>query len=211
MTRNPTLPISPSAAAIRVAVLSNDPLVKSGLSSLMGQLDAVELTVPANATVVVWDVGTAVELPTEQLQELRGLTVPVVAVIADPAQAGPALAAGARGVLLRGEIRNEVSSALTAVRSGLTVIDSSLAGASGATGASSAPEKRAGKSRSLTDREMQVVQLLAEGLSNKLIADRLGISDHTAKFHVNGVMAKLGASTRTEAVVEGVRRGLVAL
>ena len=45
----------------------------------------------------------------------------------------------------------------------------------------------------------------------KLIADRLGISDHTAKFHVNGVMAKLGSSTRTEAVVEAVRRGLVNL
>ena len=53
--------------------------------------------------------------------------------------------------------------------------------------------------------------LLAEGLSNKLIADRLGISDHTAKFHVNGVMMKLGASTRTEAVVEAMRRGLIKL
>ena len=55
------------------------------------------------------------------------------------------------------------------------------------------------------------VQLLSEGLSNKLIADRLGISDHTAKFHVNGVMMKLGASTRTEAVVEAMRRGLIRL
>ena len=63
----------------------------------------------------------------------------------------------------------------------------------------------------LTDREREVLALLAEGLSNKLIADRLGISDHTAKFHVNGVMAKLGAGTRTEAVVEAVRRGLVTL
>jgi len=63
----------------------------------------------------------------------------------------------------------------------------------------------------LTERERQVVQLLTEGLSNKLIADRLGISDHTAKFHVNGVMMKLGASTRTEAVVEAMRRGLIRL
>ena len=59
--------------------------------------------------------------------------------------------------------------------------------------------------------QRQVVQLLSEGLSNKLIADRLGISDHTAKFHVNGVMMKLGASTRTEAVVEAVRRGVIRL
>jgi DNA-binding CsgD family transcriptional regulator len=69
-----------------------------------------------------------------------------------------------------------------------------------------------GKGRGdLTEREKQVVQLLSEGLSNKLIADRLGISDHTAKFHVNGVMMKLGASTRTEAVVEAMRRGLIRL
>jgi DNA-binding CsgD family transcriptional regulator len=69
-----------------------------------------------------------------------------------------------------------------------------------------------GKARGdLTEREKQVVQLMSEGLSNKLIADRLGISDHTAKFHVNGVMMKLGASTRTEAVVEAMRRGLIRL
>lgn len=63
----------------------------------------------------------------------------------------------------------------------------------------------------LTDRELQVAQLLLEGLSNKLIADRLGISDHTAKFHVNGIMTKLGASTRTGAVVEALRRGFISL
>jgi two-component system, NarL family, nitrate/nitrite response regulator NarL len=75
-----------------------------------------------------------------------------------------------------------------------------------------AEERGKGKPRGeLTERERQVVQLLTEGLSNKLIADRLGISDHTAKFHVNGVMMKLGASTRTEAVVEAMRRGLIRL
>ena len=76
------------------------------------------------------------------------------------------------------------------------------------------PTRRAGaptEPGDLTDRELQVVQLLAEGLSNKLIADRLQISDHTAKFHVGGVMTKLAAATRTEAVVEAMRRGLIAL
>jgi len=48
-------------------------------------------------------------------------------------------------------------------------------------------------------------------LTYAMIADRLGISDHTAKFHVNGVMMKLGSSTRTEAVVEAMRRGLIRL
>src|SRR5206468_9592090 len=97
--------------------------------------------------------------------------------------------------------------ALAAVRSGLTVMDTSLAAAL-VPAPPVAPTKGRGE---LTERERQVVQLLSEGLSNKLVADRLGISDHTAKFHVNGVMMKLGASTRTEAVVEAMRRGLIRL
>lgn len=63
----------------------------------------------------------------------------------------------------------------------------------------------------LTARERQVIELLAQGLSNRRIAVALSISEHTAKFHVNSIMSKLGASTRTEAVVEAVRRGLVLL
>ncbi|HWN71427.1 MAG TPA: response regulator transcription factor [Haliangium sp.] len=63
----------------------------------------------------------------------------------------------------------------------------------------------------LTARERQVIELLAQGLSNRRIAGALSISEHTAKFHVNSILSKLGASTRTEAVVEAVRRGLVLL
>ena len=54
-------------------------------------------------------------------------------------------------------------------------------------------------------------ELLVQGLSNRRIAKRLGISEHTAKFHVNGILLKLGAGTRTEAVVQAARRGLIAL
>jgi len=54
-----------------------------------------------------------------------------------------------------------------------------------------------------------VLEMLAEGLPNKLIAHKLAISDHTAKFHVNSILAKLNAGTRTEAVMRGVRLGLV--
>ena len=63
----------------------------------------------------------------------------------------------------------------------------------------------------LTPRESEVLQLLAEGLPNKAIAERLGISDHTAKFHVNAILGKLGASTRTEALAQAARLGLVLL
>ena len=63
----------------------------------------------------------------------------------------------------------------------------------------------------LTAREVQVLELLAEGLPNKAIAGRLGISDQTVKFHVAALSGKLGAANRTDAVRRAVRRGLIAL
>ena len=64
---------------------------------------------------------------------------------------------------------------------------------------------------SLTPREREVLELLAHGLSNRQIGERLGISEHTAKFHVASLCGKLGAVSRTEAVSRGVRRGLLTL
>lgn len=63
----------------------------------------------------------------------------------------------------------------------------------------------------LTTREVQVLELLAEGLPNKAIARRLGISDQTVKFHVASIAGKLGAANRTDVVRRAVRRGLIAL
>ena len=63
----------------------------------------------------------------------------------------------------------------------------------------------------LTPRELEVLRLMADGASNKIIAHRLGISDHTVKFHVASILSKLNAGTRTEAVMLGVRQGLVYL
>jgi DNA-binding NarL/FixJ family response regulator len=64
---------------------------------------------------------------------------------------------------------------------------------------------------SLTPRELEVLELLAEGLPNKAIARRLGISDQTVKFHVSSIAGKLGAANRTDAVRRAVRRGLLTL
>jgi DNA-binding NarL/FixJ family response regulator len=63
----------------------------------------------------------------------------------------------------------------------------------------------------LTPRELEVLQLVSQGLSNKLIARQLGISEHTVKFHVSSTYAKLGAASRTEAVSLAARKGLIAL
>jgi DNA-binding NarL/FixJ family response regulator len=63
----------------------------------------------------------------------------------------------------------------------------------------------------LTPRELEVLRLMADGASNKIIAHKLGISDHTVKFHVTSILSKLNAGTRTEAVTLGIRQGLVYL
>lgn len=64
---------------------------------------------------------------------------------------------------------------------------------------------------SLTPREFEVLELLAEGLSNSAIASRLSISEHTVKFHVSSICGKLGAENRTDAVRRGVRLGIITL
>jgi len=210
MTRNPKLPIRSVNDPIKVALLTDDPLLRAGLSSLLAQVGtpggSIEVVERDDAEVALWDAGVDGEKALARFTELRALPMPAVAVVQDQAHVQPAIAAGARGVVLRDQVGPGLHAALAAVRSGLTVIDATLA-------EQLVPSVRtpiAPKGRGdLTERERQVVQLLSEGLSNKLIADRLGISDHTAKFHVNGVMMKLGASTRTEAVVEAMRRGLI--
>jgi DNA-binding NarL/FixJ family response regulator len=213
MTRNPNLPIMSVSAPIKVALLTDDPLLRTGLSSLLGELGAIEVVEPDAAEVALWDAGIDASKTLARLTDLRSLPIPAVAVVGESAHVAPALAAGARGVVLRDQVGPGIHAALAAVRSGLTVMDTALAESL----VPNPPARPAGpgagtKGRGeLTERERQVVQLLTEGLSNKLIADRLGISDHTAKFHVNGVMMKLGASTRTEAVVEAMRRGLIRL
>jgi DNA-binding NarL/FixJ family response regulator len=71
------------------------------------------------------------------------------------------------------------------------------------------PEAEEDLSEEITARETDVLRMLAEGRVNKDIAARLGISEHTVKFHISSILAKLGASTRTEAVTVGIRRGLI--
>ena len=207
MTRNPKLPIIAVTDPIKVALLSDDPLLRAGLTSLLAQLGSIDVVESGHAEVALWDAGIDAGKALSRLSELQALPMPVVAVVSDASHVAPAIAAGARGVVLRDQVGPGIHAALAAVRSGLTVIDTALA-SSLVPHQPARPPKGRGE---LTDRERQVVQLLSEGLSNKLIADRLGISDHTAKFHVNGVMMKLGASTRTEAVVEAMRRGMIRL
>ena len=134
--------------------------------------------------------------------ESRGLRV--LAVLAEEGQAGEALGAGARGVILRDASGPRLAAAVQAVAEGLIVLDA------GAAESVLRPRPAFPAAvETLTPREQEVLQLLAQGLSNKLIAARLGISDHTVKFHVNAILGKLGAQSRTEALAQAARLGLV--
>jgi DNA-binding NarL/FixJ family response regulator len=175
---------------------------------IVGQLapsEQVPLSSSAHLAVLVWDLGRDATLALDWLRS-EASNVPVLALAADPASASQALVAGARAALLRDADGGEIAAAAQALSRGLVVLDAevltSLLPTRGLVPKAAEP---------LTGRELEVVQLLAQGLSNKAIGDRLQISEHTAKFHVNAIISKLGAQTRTEAAVRAIRLGLVLL
>jgi DNA-binding NarL/FixJ family response regulator len=120
------------------------------------------------------------------------------------------LHSGVRAVLDRDAAQHEILSAVEAVSAGLTALapeQMDLLLPSTADNHESEPWLH----EALTARESEVLTMLAEGASNKEIASRLNISEHTVKFHVSSILAKLGATTRTEAVSRGVRQGLIVI
>ncbi len=118
------------------------------------------------------------------------------------------------GALRRDATPEEINAAIGAVAGGLVTLDRRLASdllALSGRSQAALPAPAAQNDEPLTARELEVLQLLAQGLPNKLIAARLHISEHTAKFHVSSIMLKLGAASRTEAVTSAARRGLLIL
>jgi len=125
-----------------------------------------------------------------------------------PVWAGQAMQAGVRGVLSSDADAGQLGLAIEAAAGGLFVLHPDEVRAE----RSSSPRAATLElSEPLTARERQVLQMLGGGLGNKEIASRLKISGHTAQFHVASILGKLGASSRTEAVAIGLRRGLILL
>ena len=212
---------------LRILIIADDPLARAGLATLLthqlgctvvGQMAAhtdiltgLHLYQP---DVVVWDLGWEptpgpAEAPTglERLAEVRDTGQPVVALLPDDRYATLVWASGVRGLLLRDVDAVTLTLALPAIAQGLVVCDAALV--SGLLSVRQSPLMSS--TEALTPREQEVLQLLAEGLPNKTIADRLHISEHTVKFHVNAILSKLGAQSRTEAVVRATRLGLLLL
>jgi two-component system, NarL family, response regulator YdfI len=146
------------------------------------------------------------------LLDAGGPDTAILLLVDDPASlsAAEALRSGVRGVLPKRVSRDELVAAVHAAAAGLVVLHPDNA-------STVFPERPrdAGRSNALieplTAREMEVLAILAEGGSNKEIASRLSISEHTAKFHVASIMGKLGATSRTEAVTLAIRRGMIML
>ena len=122
-----------------------------------------------------------------------------------------ALRSGVRAILPRDSAESEIQAAISAVEGGLVLLDPAvtrdLASQARVTNPEMAPEIL----EELTSREAEVLKLMAEGFGNKEIGSRLGITDHTVKFHISSILAKLGASSRTEAVTQGIRMGLIVI
>jgi two-component system, NarL family, nitrate/nitrite response regulator NarL len=205
-------------AVIPVLLVSDDPLVRSGVAALLPEdqpvvrgvgtgVDLPRVLADVGAEVVVWDTGDDGEV-----QVADG--VPSVALVKDGEAGARALRAGARAVLLRDLVPLRLAAAVVGARHGLVVVDERLRDEVLTAKATAAEPSEGGPMETveaLTGREVEVLNLLAEGRSNREIGVALEISPHTSKFHVDRILAKLTASSRTDAVVRAVRLGLLTL
>lgn len=202
---------------VAVAIFSIDPILRRNLEQLPHDDPAFALvgdhpsSVPELLNQYRIDVLLADAPTRELLAEYRGRHDRVALVVlldgADPEDGVRALKAGARAVLHRSSSRNEIIAAVKVITSGLVVLPPELL----ATLLHEAPPADDVLKAQLTRRELEVLAAMADGASNKAIARQLGISFHTAKFHVAAILAKLDADSRTEAVAKATQSGLVML
>ena len=195
---------------IRVAIAAPSPVVRAGLESLVVSSPGLELAgafggladLEALRPDVILTAG--IESP-----ESEGIPIVLLASEARPVFSAERFQAGVRAILPPDASPAAILAALDTVAAGLAVIAplelDTLLPARAETAALH------DGSAALTPRELEVLRMMAEGAANKAIAWKLGISEHTVKFHVASILAKLGAGTRTEAVTIGIRKGMVML
>lgn len=198
---------APPEAELRVAIVAPNPTTRAGLAALLAATPGLDVvaSAPGLSRWVDDEAPEGIDAAVVEAPELdlAGFETPVVILGESPAWDPAAPAVAGRAFLGRDASVSQVAAALHAVVLGLAVVDPSLTPA--------APRPASGETETLTAREMDVLRLLAGGLTNKAIAYNLGISDHTAKFHVGAILSKLGAESRTEAVTIAHRRGLLPL
>lgn len=219
---------------IRVLIVAPVPAVRVGLRALLVEDPEIEIAGEAaslseagdllsdfSAGIDVWVIVEAALNPTEEvlpprLDRLFGdaESAAVLLLIEDKASLIrflPGMTSNAWGVLPLNSSPDELQTAVRALYQGLLVGAPELMGQILTTPPQDGDILNQHESEALTERELQVLELLAQGLANKQIALQLGISEHTVKFHISGIYSKLGATSRTEAVRLGVHQGLIVL
>jgi len=205
---------------IRVLFKASSPVVKAGLESLLRSYTQIRIVDDLPNEFDSSDTGSMESLPdvilaeaddaatVEEILDSSTNGVPVILLLPHPAaEWAAAVRRRVRAVLPDDLTGPQIAAAIEAVAAGLGVFDPESIEQFSPVHAVNEPPGRLPEA--LTPREIEVLRAMAEGLANKEIAARLGVSENTIKFHVASVMGKLGAGSRTEAVMQGVRHGLV--
>jgi len=211
---------------IRVLIADDHHLVRQGIRLLLDRADgievvgearhaeeAIELAIAAEPDVIVMDVtmpGMSGIDATAQLSSLLpNVAVVMLSMHEDEPVVRRALRNGAKGYVLKGSLADELLLAITAASRGATYL--SPQAAVGLSTLSSATPPASDPAGTLTAREREVVTLIGDGLTNRAIASRLGISEKTVERHRTSLMAKLDVHTVVELVRAGIRAGLIRL
>lgn len=211
-------PEQASPLDLRIAIVAADPLARAGLVRVLEAEAGLQIVAETPLTadpvrtieshrpeLVLVDLGWESEGDLEALAEWAEAGAPLLLLLPDDRPPGPLWGLGVGGLLGRERPATDLAAAASAVAQGLLVLDPDFARPALGESAASAPLQ------ALTERELEVLQLLAEGRSNRSIGQQLSISEHTVKFHVTSILGKLGAESRTEAAVVAARAGLIIL
>ena len=199
---------------IKLAIAAESAVVRAGLEALVASHPGIDLAGAYPDLSAVEALRPDVVLAAFSLDELAPPSdghAPAIVLLTserNPAWTQEAVRLGVRALLSRDAGAAEILAAVEAAASGMAVVDPrELETLLGPTGSSPVVSE----THTLTARELEVLRMMAEGAANKTIAWKLGISDHTVKFHVASILGKLKAASRTEAVTIGVRSGLILL
>jgi two-component system, NarL family, response regulator YdfI len=202
---------------IRLLIVASSTVVRAGLEALAASSPELQVVGSFTDLAAAEDLSADVilsSLPWEDVVGNHENRSPALVLLTNelhPAWTADALRNGVRAILPRDASQAEILAAITAAASDLAVVSSREMEQWLSAAPWSAAAQAAGRDSTLTSRELEVLRMMAEGAANKIIAWKLGISEHTVKFHVASILGKLRASSRTEAVTIGIRKGLVLL